>query len=358
MAFDVITIGTATRDAFVKSKEFHVDPDHHVLGGRGLVMPLGAKIEVKKIHFSTGGGATNAAVTFSRQGFKTSAICVVGEDVSGNTVIDELKKEGAETKFIRKRKGIPTAYSILLHPPGGERTILVYRGAAETLSAKDVSWDGAKTRWFYVSSLAGNTGLLRRILAFAGKRGISVAYNPGGKELRKRRELVPLLKRVNVLILNREEGALLTGINFKKQKEIFGKLNEMSPGINVLSDGPKGAWVSDGRHLYKAGIYKEREVLDRTGAGDAFGSGFVAGIMRGIRNNGFPRKSAARAKRAYGLRSSASSRSELIEYAVKLGSANATSKVEGIGAKHGLLTRKEFETQKRWSYLPIKVGKL
>ena len=51
MKFDIITIGTATRDVFVKSDSFHVDPDHHVLGGKGLVLPLGAKLEIPEIFF-------------------------------------------------------------------------------------------------------------------------------------------------------------------------------------------------------------------------------------------------------------------------------------------------------------------
>lgn len=328
--FDVITIGTATRDAFVKSEDFHVDKDKHVLGGKGLVMPLGAKLEIPEIYFSTGGGAANAAVTFARQGFKTASIAMVGDDVSGNTVVRELEREGVNAGFVLKGKK-PTAYSILLEPPSGERTVLVYRGASEDLEAKLIPWTRVRTRWFYVSSLAGNLRLLERIVVFAEKNNIKIAYNPGGKELRQRRKLLPLLKRVAILIANREEASLITAAPYKNEKDMFRKWDIMSPGINVMTDARRGVWVSDGKNMYRAGIYKEKRIVDRTGAGDAFGSGFAASMMKKPKD---------------------------IVRAIRLGSANATAKVEGMGAKYGLLTRREFEKESRWRRLSIKITEL
>lgn len=328
--FDVITIGTATRDAFVKSEDFHVDKDKHVLGGKGLVMPLGAKLEIPGIYFSTGGGATNAAVTFARQGFKAACIAMVGDDVSGNTVIKELERERINASFIQKGKK-PTAYSILLEPTSGERTVLVYRGASEDLGAKLIPWPRLRTRWFYISSLAGNIRLLERIVVFAEKNNIKIAYNPGGKELRQRRKLIPLLKRIAILIANREEASLITASSYKNEKDIFRKWDILSPGINVMTDARRGVWVSDGKKIYRAGIYKEKRIIDRTGAGDAFGSGFASSIMKKPKD---------------------------IVRAIRLGSANATAKVEGMGAKYGLLTRREFEKESRWRHLPIKITKL
>lgn len=342
MTFDVITIGSATRDAFIKSKDFHVDRDSHVLGGKGLVMPLGAKLEIPEIYFSTGGGATNAAVTFRRQGFHTACVALVGNDISGSTVIRELEREGIDTRFIRKEKK-PTAYSMLLEPSSGERTVLVYRGAAQDLGEKLIPWPRLETRWFYISSLAGNIRLLEHIVTFARKNNIKIAYNPGGKELRNRAKLLPLLRHISVLIANREEAALITGRAYHNERAIFKKWDTMSRGINVMTDARKGVWVSDGRLLYRAGIYPEKKIVDRTGAGDAFGSGFTAGILR----------HAAKDEGEIGTASR-----KTIEYAIRLGSANATAKVEGLGAKYGLLTRREFETDRRWRTLAIRAHKL
>ena len=324
-SFDVITIGTATRDAFIKSEHFHVDPDHHVLGGKGLVMALGAKLEVPEIFFSTGGGATNAAVTFCRQGQRTACIAVIGNDDAGHAVLNDLEKEHVFTGLIH-REHKATAFSLLLEPKSGERTVLIHRGVSENLKASGVNWNNIDTKWFYISSLAGNIALLKHIVSFAREKGMRLAYNPGGKELHQRSRIMPLLKYIEVLIVNREEASLITGVGFEKQKEMFDIWDKMSPGINVMTDARNGVTVSDGNYLYHAGIYKEKKMIDRTGAGDAFGSGFVASLMD------FPQD---------------------IERAIRLGSANATAKVEGMGAKYGLLTKSQFEKDKRWRKLTI-----
>ncbi len=340
--FDVITVGTATRDAFVKSKEFYVEREGHVTGGKELAMPFGAKIEIEKIVFTTGGGATNTAVTFARQGFKTAAIAVVGDDVSGQAVIEGLKKERVSTSLVRKNKDVATAYSILLHPKeGGERTVLVYRGASETLSHNDIRRSRPRTKWFYVSSLAGNLRLLENIIFYAKKTKSFIAYNPGGKELAQKRRLLPLLMHTDLLIANREEASLITGIPYANTGEIFKKWDRISPGINVLTDARRGVLVSDGTRLYQAGIYKEKKIVDRTGAGDAFGSGFTASLIDGLRAT--PHISLDKLP------------IQAIVRAIRLGSANATAKVEGVGAKYGLLTKSEFLHQARWRALSIRI---
>src|SRR3989344_8411087 len=97
--FDVITIGTATRDIFLTSSLFQVvsDPKHlKKLGfaaGEAQCFALGGKIEIGKPILTTGGGATNAAVTFSRQGLKTAALIKIGGDSAASEVLAELKKE-------------------------------------------------------------------------------------------------------------------------------------------------------------------------------------------------------------------------------------------------------------------------
>ncbi len=323
--FDVVTIGSATRDVFIRSGNFHVDRDSHVLSGKGLVMPLGAKIDLPELFFSTGGGATNAAVTFARHGLKTACIAAVGDDVSGRAVAETLKKDRISAAFLAVVDR-PTAYSMLLEPPSGERTVLVYRGAASLLDGRRVPWSRIRTRMFYVSALGGNIGFLRRIIAFGRRKKITIAYNPGGGELRQRRALLPMLKHIQILIANREEAAAITGVPFGDVGRIFKKWDVMSPGINVMTDARNGVWVSDGTFLYKAGIFKEKKLVDRTGAGDAFGSGFVASLAAHPND---------------------------IERAIRFGSANATAKVEGIGAKYGLLTRAQFERDRRWRRLKI-----
>jgi len=313
--FDVITIGSATRDVFLKSVEFKVIKDERFITGQAECFALGSKIEVPEIVFTTGGGATNSAVTFARNALRAAVVAQIGSDVSGEEVIRDLEAEDVETKFIERTKKYPTGYSTLLLAPGGERTVLVNRGASEYLDPEDIPWQELKAQWFYCTSLSGNFDLLRRIIQCAKEQGAKIALNPGSGELKEKETLLPLLKNFAVLNVNKEEASLLTGIPYDKEAELFRRFDELIGGIAIMTKGPEGVSVSDGKTIYRAGTYPEKERVDRTGAGDAFGSGFVTGLIK----------------------------KDSIEYAIKFGSANGTSVLEHIGAKAGILTEKQFE---------------
>ncbi|PJC65525.1 MAG: hypothetical protein CO020_00175, partial [Candidatus Colwellbacteria bacterium CG_4_9_14_0_2_um_filter_50_12] len=117
-----------------------------------------------------------------------------------------------------------------------------------------------------------------KLLAAAKKMGVKVALNPSmGHIIHGRRELLHLLPDISFLVLNESEASALTGVSFKKAEAVFKKLDKLMPGIVAVTSGPAGVTVSDGKFVYRAGIFKEKKLVDRTGAGDAFGSGFVAG---------------------------------------------------------------------------------
>ena len=335
--FDIVTIGSVTRDNFLESA-YGVTDWPKAPSGKALVFPFGEKLEVKKVYLTIGGNSANASVTFARQGFKTACFGKVGNDLSGKEISERLKKEKVRPLLVTSKEK-PTAYSVLLLG-NGERTILGYHGASDTLIKEDISWSKLKASWWYLSLAGESDKLLGILLAFARKNRIKVAFNPSGHHIKhKRNEILAHLKDLAFLVLNAGEAADLTGISFTKEKEVFRKLDELTPGIVAVTDGPKGVTVSDGKNLYKAGIFKERAVVDRTGAGDSFGSGFVAGLMQ---KNLRPT--------TYDLR-------PIIKYAIRLASANATSVVERIGATEGILTKRQFQSP-RWQNLEIKVSKI
>ena len=326
MKLDVITIGTATRDAFVKSKEFKRKSSSMFLSGESLCLPLGEKIDVEDIIFATGGGATNAAVTFSRQGLNSACVCKIGNDVSGKEVLQNLKKEGVATNFVIEDNN-KTAYSILLLSPDGERTVLVYRGSSEHFKQSDFNLRTLNASWFYIAG-SMPISVLNLILNKAKETNTKVAYNPSKSEIKTGLAgLGDVLKEIDVLLVNREEGAYLTGIDYKKEDKIFKKLDDYVNGIVVLTDGNKGALISDGKSIFESGIFKNQNVVDRTGAGDAYGAGFIAGLIE--KND--------------------------IQYAIRLASANAAGVVEKMGAKDGILTKDEFTNDKRWQDFKVKV---
>ncbi len=310
----IISIGGATQDVFLMGKALHAKRD---VRAKDYVeqFPLGAKIDVDEIRIETGGGATNAAVTFARQGLGSHFLGKIGPDVAGEAVLKALADEGIATQHVARDRKFNTSYSTIMLSPSGERTILNYRGASHNLSARDYNLSKIDADWFYVTSLAGNFDLLGKLIKHAKRNGIKVLFNPGLAELAKPKKLLKLVPDLEVLYANADEMAkLFEGDN---HKELMFSSFGICPYV-LMTDGHGGAYLSDGNKIYRAGLYKNVTVVDRTGAGDAFGSGFVAGMSQG-----------------WGLQA-----------ALTLASANATSVVTIIGAKPGILHRSKLKPLK------------
>ena len=324
--YNIITFGSATWDTFIKPKKFSaqggpasgwqiIKDSGKFITGRGICFNLGSKVEIEKIFFASGGGGTNTAATFAKQGFKTAFCGSVGNDLPGQEIINELKRLNINSQLVERTKIKPTNHSIILSGAREDRTIFVYRGASEILGEKDIPWKKLRSKWFYIAPLSGKLcAIFEKLVNFAYKNKIKIAVNPGNCQLViQEKALKRILGKVDILVLNQEEASLLTDIPYKEEVEIFKKIDKLCPGIAIMTKGQKGVVVSDGEYLYRAGTPNTR-VLDRTGAGDSFASGFVSGF---IRSNGN------------------------IEYSIQLGSANASSCLKRLGAKEGILKQNE-----------------
>lgn len=324
--FDVITVGVVTRDIFIKSDDFSVVESKQSISEELECLPLGAKIEVNKLLLSTGGGATNAATTFVRQGLRAACITKIGGDEIGKELLASLQKEGIDLSLVRTQADAQSAESVILINAAGERSILVYRGSAGDIRQDDIDFSLLHTKWISVFSLAGDLDTLRAIVSFAQQQTIHIAWNPGAREIAHSVESCrDILSGVSLVVMNREEAAAFTNEQPENSEKIFSALRHYVKGIIVITDGSQGVTVSDNTTRYHAGIFAEQKIADRTGAGDAFGSGFTSAIIAGMS----------------------------IADAIRLGSANATAVVEAVGAKTGILTREEFSTNSRWKVLPV-----
>lgn len=313
--YDIITFGSATIDIFLKPRGFKVLKGKDFVTLKGICFPMGSKIEIDEFHTFTGGGGTNTAATFVNQGFNVAYCGSVGDDLAGQEVINELRRTGIDSQFVLKTKERKTNHSIIITALKSreDRTILVYRGASEVLGEEDISWDSLEAKWFYLAPLSGKLcGFFGKIVDFAKSKGAKVAVNPGLSQLSlPMGKLKPILQKIDILILNQEEASFLTKIPFQKEKEIFKKIDSLCPGIAIMTKGEKGAVLSDGKNIYSAKTPKSK-VVDRTGAGDSFASGFISGF---IQNRGD------------------------IERAIQLAMANSSACLAQLGAKNGLLLK-------------------
>src|SRR3989344_950901 len=213
--YDIITIGSSTKDVFLKTENFELQKHADSPTGEEVCLPLGSKLEIKEIVNTIGGGGTNSAVTFTRQGLKTACIGVVGDDLNGKEIIEELKKEGVEVIF-QVHNDDQTAYSVILTLPNAERTILSYKGEGQHFDVNQIPFNQLQTNWLFLDSLGGHYNLLQKAINWAVENKIKLATNPGGKELTHGLEkLKPLFNNSAVVIMNQEEAAGLSGIDYQ-----------------------------------------------------------------------------------------------------------------------------------------------
>ncbi len=307
--FDVITIGAATVDAFVWSKAFRTVKSKVFATGVGECFSLGSKIEIDHFAITTGGGGTNAAATFGRLGLRAACIAAIGDDLFGAAVTKALKEEKVATTFVQTIAKEQTAFSTVLVTPSGERTVLVARGVSEHIAPTKISWPRLSGEWLYATSLAGNVSLAKSVFGQAKKKGIRIFWNPGSKDLAHGvHRLKPLLHSLEVLDMNREEAAQLTGRTLGDIHGMLSDLTRLGVPLVLLTDGDKGAYLADKERVWFAKPTGAK-AINRTGAGDAFGSGFLAGMIR------------------FGDATRA----------LQLGTLNAEGVIKNIGAKTGLL---------------------
>lgn len=272
-------------------------------------IPLGDKVNVNQIDFSTGGGATNAATTFVRAGENAIFLGQIGHDPAGAAVTRMLDEEGIDSTHTKYSSHYHTGYSVLLLAPDGERTILTYRGASTHFHPENFDLTNIETNfdWVYVSSLNGHFDILSRLFDQIKARGGKIAFNPGRGELAKPNRLKPLLADVDILLANKEELAqCFTGSSLE---ELVRRAHSYCPVV-VGTDGGNGAIALDKTSFAVSGLYNpSSRVIDRTGAGDSFGSAFVLAYAKGLG----------------------------IKKALIYGAANSDAVVQKIGAKTGIL---------------------
>ena len=302
----IITIGAAVQDVFLSNSS-----ELHPVSGIGEADPfikleLGAKADVKNIYFCTGGGATNAAVTFARQGLEAEFMGTIADDPAGRAVLQDLDTEGVGTQYVSYSDKLHTGYSLLLLASNGERTILTYRGASTNYEEQHFDLTNSSADWLYVSSMAGEMDILNKIFLVARQKNIKIFFNPGKGELRQAEKIKALLEDVEVLLVNRDEAQMIVAGD--SLEELARRLKSYVPVV-IISDGANGVIASDGQVMIRAGMYEDVKVLDRTGAGDAFGSGFLSQYAQG----------------------------KSLKESLIFASANSTSVVQKIGAKEGLL---------------------
>ena len=332
--FDVVTIGSATKDAFIETDGANiVSVAKKDKNSAFMAYPYGSKIEINNFNIAIGGGAVNTACNFAGLGMKTATIVKVGEDSTGKDIVKMLEKRGISTDAVVFDEDENTGFSVILLSFQGDRTVLAHRGPNATISKKDIDFDLIKnSKWLYIAPLNGeSTEVLDKIADFAEENDVNMAINVGTSSIKRgEKYLDKILKTAEVVVMNSEEASMLTKIEIRPDSttekfseckihpdiiKMLKHLKSTHAKIVVITDGGNGAYAYDGKMFYQCDEFPAK-VVSTLGAGDAFASTFVSVLHQSNWD---------------------------IEKSLKFAAINAASVVGKFNAQDGQLSMEEIE---------------
>jgi len=311
---DFIAIGDTVVDEFIKLKEAHVNCDiNHE--NCTISMVWGAKIPYESAEMVPAvGNAANAAVAAARLGLTTGFVSNIGKDQFGEDILATFTREGVDTRYIAVHEGIPTNHHYVLSYEA-ERTILIRHEKYPYVLPEELE----APKWIYLSSLAEHTEDYHHDLAqwLAAHPETKLAFQPGTFQIRMGKETLASIYQVaEVVAINKEEAEQILGLGETDIHELLEKMRALGPKIALITDGPNGAYVSDGSETLHVPMYPDPSPpVNRTGAGDATTSTFVVALALG----------------------------KSLKEALLWGPVNSMSVVQHVGAQKGLLTRSALE---------------
>lgn len=330
--FDVLTIGDAAYDIFIKPDSSNIikkyDKDY-------FNFSLGSKVAVDEADFKVGGSAANVAAGLCKLGLSSGICGQLGADDFAKDIEKKLAEEGISVDYLKNKSKNKTNFSVILRGQK-DRTILVYHGFDHygdlPLPKKKVS------EWFYLSPLGkGYEDLTNKITSLRAEKNIKLAFNPGTLQLENYRNILPLLRITNILFVNVEEAIKVVDWRGAKPtiKNLLKSITEKGIKIAVITKGREGVAVSDGSYFFEAPAFPADRV-DVTGAGDSFAAGFLTSVI-------LDEKSEEKL-----------SQEDLLKRSIEWGSVNSSSVIEKVGAQDGLLTVNEIQ-KKLNSHNPLKI---
>lgn len=310
---DFIAIGDTVVDAFIKLNKdsAHIDIDHEQ---KELAFKFGDKVPYEEMYVLPAvGNSANAAVAAARLGVNAAIISSVGGDQYGKECIAQFESNGVSTDYVKTHEGMRTNYHYVLWYDA-ERTILI-KHEAYPYALPEMT----PPKWLYLSSLgAHGKDFHTEIAAYLGAHPeVQLAFQPGTFQMSLGTEFLhDLYQRTALFFCNKEEAARILNIETSNVRALLEGLRALGPQRVVITDGPDGAYATDGTGFWFLPPYPDpKPPYERTGAGDAFASTVTAAMALGVS----------------------------FEEALRWGPINSMSVVQKVGAQEGLLPRAELE---------------
>lgn len=311
---DFLAIGDITIDAFIELEDADVHCDINDANCT-ISMKFADKIPYKDVTIVNAvGNSPNAATSAARLGLSSALVANVGNDQNGKDCLETLRGNNVDTSFVQTEDGVKTNYHYVLKY-GADRTILVKH---EPFTCKFPNLETAPA-WIYLSSIAAHTENFHDEIAdyLEANPEVKLTFQPGTFQMKLGVErLARIYARTEIFVCNVEESQRILDSKETDVKVLMSEIHKLGPKIVCITDGPKGAYASDGVSAWFMPIYPDpAPPISRTGAGDAFASTFTSALALG----------------------------KSIEEALTWAPINSMNVVQYVGAQKGLLTREQLE---------------
>ena len=228
----------------------------------------------------SGGSVANSIVGISQLGNKVGFIGKISDDELGTKYEEGLKKENVDFFYLKKKESLPTGTCLILITPDSERTMCTYLGTAGKINDKDIKLSAIKkSEIIFLEGYLWDEGEPKKAFDKAINNANKVAMSLSDQfcVVRHKPHFLNLVKnKIDITFCNEQEIlSLVEAKNFNDVINFSKRLNK----IIVITRGEKGAIAIQGENIFECGIKKNLNIVDLTGAGDLFASGFLHGYI-------------------------------------------------------------------------------
>ena len=228
----------------------------------------------------SGGSVANSIVGLAQLGDKVGFIGKISNDEFGGRYEEGLKNENVEYFYSKKNEELPTGTCLILVTPDSERTMCTFLGTAGKINENDVSSEAIKkSEIIFLEGYLWDEGEPKKAFDKAINNSNKVAMSLSDQfcvDRHKTHFLELVRNKLDITFANEQEiTSLIEAKNFNEVINFSKQINKLV----VVTRGDKGAVAIQGNKVIENGIFKNLKILDLTGAGDLFASGFLHGYI-------------------------------------------------------------------------------